>query len=286
MHGWLWLVIGVLAICAGCSRDSWDFAAPGLSDQETVSLTLNATAPMGAQDGWPVYITGDVVSSANPDTLHLFGTFSEGHVTGTYSRSVWGTERFTVGFWYMDGEDRMNRLLDVAVNDQQLLSSRGTEWSILREFQLYVENGQVMVNPGVVDSIMGAQVWYTGTAFNDPNLDWPANPDRPVYWWGTWTTFQYTTHPMQFADSTWTTTMRVRKNSLALIRLQKTNGDELRSGVFVGPVGNFSAATELKNLRDLGGGWFVFEYRVTSDGQVVNLRPGDERRYGIIIGGN
>ncbi|MDD5567300.1 MAG: hypothetical protein PHH01_03850, partial [Patescibacteria group bacterium] len=285
MHGWLWLVIGVLAICAGCSRDSWDFAAPGLSQLETINFTLSATASTEMQDGWPVYIAGNIVPG---DSLVQFGTIENGQVQDVWTRSVWGNEKLPVGLWARDpATERRYRMLDIAVDSVLLTDSSPINyWEVYRDVQLYVDNGQVCVETGAPDSIMAAQFWYTGTAFPEQYLNWPADPNEMVYWLGTWTTFRWAPHTTDYVDGRRTDTMMVRKGTVVLLRLQKESGDELRSGVYVGPVGDFSQATELKNLYDLGGGYYAFEFRVTCAGVFENLRSADERRFSITIGGS
>lgn len=279
-------VLAILGLASGCARDSWDITNPGNQEENNTEFNITLSSPT-AMDGEEVYISGSVVPGylQNPDSMVLFGTFQDGQVVGTFERQVWGNERFSVGFWRVDSDSRYHRMLDISVNGVDLNALQATEFEIYREFQLYVEDGQLMIDPMTdIDDLVEVQLWYTGDTLPEDYMNYPADPEVPVYWWGTWTTFRFTTHPTVWSDDTWTTTFWAAKGATALLRLQLENGNELRSGVFVGPVGEFENATELMNLRDLGGGWNVFEFRVTEDGEVENLRPGDDRLYGIVIG--
>lgn len=279
------MMLLLVALAVGCSRDSWDITSPGLTEQAPMSFALSAQAPVNMEDGWPVYIAGNIVPG---DSLVQFGSIQNGQISGTWTRSVWGNENFTVGFWTRDpATNQRHRMLNIRVNNVLLTDSHVIDyWECYRDVQLYVNNGAVNVHAGAPDSIMTCQFWYTGTTFADQYLNWPANANDMVYWLGTWTTFRWAPHTTNFVDGRRTDTMMVRKGQVVLLRLQKGDGSELRSGVYVGPVGNFAEATELKNLYDLGDGYYAFVFRVTRAGTFENMRPGDERLYGINIGGN
>lgn len=279
----LGVLMSLVVLCSllGCDREVKYIYAPADGTPTTFALTATSQEAM---DGWPVFIAGNIVPG---DSLVQFGTLQNGSVQGMWARSVWGNEKFTVCFWAEDpATSRRHRLIDIKVNDVPLTDSHPIDyWEVYRDCQLYVDAGQVNVQTGVPDSIMAAQFWYTGTAFSEGYLNWPANAEDMVYWLGTWTTFKWAPHTSDFVDGRRTATMKVRKGAIVLLRLQKENGEELRSGVFAGPAGNFSQATELKNLYDLGAGYYAFVFRVTRAGAFENLRPTDERKYGINIGG-
>ncbi|MDP3964934.1 MAG: hypothetical protein Q8Q20_04770 [bacterium] len=283
---WGLMALAMILTVSACSRDSWDITFPeeGTNHAE-FSFSLNANA---AGDGDPVYINGSVVPgyADDPTVLVPFGTFESGSVNGTFSRNVWGNETFTAVFWRKElATGRYFRLTDIEVNGMPLLAVAATEWDIHRMFQLYVEDGEVMVDRmASVDSLMTAHIWYTGDTLTD-DLNDPADPDEPVYWLGTWTTFRYPRHATTWSNGRWTTDFTVAKEAMLLLRLEAEDGDELRSGVFVGS-GSFNDALEAKCMRDLGGGYYAFEIGVDGDGDFYNPRTADERYFGIEIGGN
>ncbi len=277
------LVLAVsLMMSVGCERDSGRVYAP-IGDGEQINMSFTLDAGGLAMAGNDVYITGSVTDF---QLIH-FGTYVGGNVNGTYTRSVWGNEHFNVGFWLEDDYGRFHRILNVWVNGIQLTETVATDFEVYRGFQLYVDDeGQVQVDTDTgEDKVMDLQVWYTGNTL-PPGMNDPADPDDPIFWKGTWTTFngEWPWHSMVWENNMWTAEFKAARGAMALIRLENMSGEERRSGVFVGSSDDFNNATELINLRELGDNWFVFEFYVEEDGSVVNPRSEDERIYTISIG--
>lgn len=285
------LLVLVALMPLGCSRDSWEITSPGLSEPEQTTLSFSATCNQ-AQDGWPVYISGYVVPgyTDNPHIRVPFSTYENGHVEGNYLWWSWGNEKkVPVWLWVKSPDDVYYRMLDIQVGGTTIYGSAGSnEWETTRSFSVFLENGEIRTSSDGPDSLIAAQIWYTGTGLPDRN--WPADPDQPVEWLGTWTGFQDKPHPMDFVEGRWTTNdedIRVKKGTHGYLRLQKQfNGDELRAGVYFGPKGNFEAAKLMKCMFDFGGGYVVFEYSIAGSGEFENPRDRDERMYGVNIGGN
>ncbi|MFA5107421.1 MAG: hypothetical protein WC497_03805 [Patescibacteria group bacterium] len=286
------LLVLVAIMPLGCSRDEWTMTAPGLSEQEQMTLGFSATCAV-AEDGWPVYISGPVVPGYEQDrNIRMpFATYADGHVEGDYLWWSWGNEKgIPVWFWAKNPADsRYYRMVDISVGGTRIQGSAGSnEWETCRSFSVYLENGAIAVSPDGPDSLISAQIWYTGTGLPD-GRNWPADPTQPVEWLGTWTGFRDRAHAMEFVSGRWTTEnekVMVKKASKGYLRLQKLTGEELRAGVYFGPEDNFEQATLLKCIHDLGNGYCAFEYAITGSGEFKNPRDGDERLYGIHIGGN
>lgn len=284
-------IICLLALtsCTTDERRSWLEPRAGFTEETEGNLSFTLMTAF-AEQGDSVFIAGDITPEYLDDSnaMVFVGLFGEhGTLHTPYRRYVWGNESFRPYFWRKDSNGRYHRELNFSAMGVLLKDLAADRFGVARRLQLYVDDGTLKVDPiDTVDSLTTVHIWYTGDSFAD-SLDYmnsPADPDVPVYYMSTWTSFNHTTHPMVWDDEMWKTDFPVVPGSITLLRLNLESGQELRSGVHVGlDEDEFEDATLLMNMYHIGGDWWAFEF-VLEDSVVTNLRDADERMYTFDVG--
>jgi len=254
---------------------------PDVFGQFTMKVDVTG---LNLPEGATVWMGGSVTPGwhpeNNPEARVEFGRVENGQIVGSFSRSI-GPGRRTVYFDVEDGDHIIHIVRGIKVNDVMLTEFATSVWEYAAAFDVQiVDQGAVEIKAtgleGTVTELITLPVRVTGVSFppgsENEDLNKPVSQDMPVRYLASYGGMR-NSQRMMWMNSAWEATITAVQNGRYYLRPADEQGEFL-AGVFCG-------GTELKNLKNLGNGYRVYEFDVVN-GQVRNPRPDDERP-GIIV---